>query len=113
MEDSVLVRDLWSGQHLKWQNGTVTAVLGGPRYQVNIDGQHSRQVHIDHLQPDVPHSTATPVDPIPEIDEAEPPPEQTDTGTDPMSIMENTLSEPLRRSDHLITPPKRLIEEID
>ena len=24
---------------------------GSPRYQVDISGQHLRQVHIDHLQP--------------------------------------------------------------
>ena len=25
----------------------------GPRYQVNVDGQHIREAHVDHLQPGV------------------------------------------------------------
>ena len=50
------------------------AVLGGPRYQVDIDG-NSRQVHVDHLQPGIHNKTATPTDQFndltSEIDEPE------------------------------------------
>ena len=47
-----MVRDLRPGPHAKWQKGTVTAALGGPRYLVNV-GEHTREVHLDHLQPGV------------------------------------------------------------
>ena len=60
--DSVLVRDLHPSTHDKWKNGTITALLGGSRYQVNINGQHSRQVHIDHLQPGIHKDTITLID---------------------------------------------------
>jgi len=48
-------------------------VLGGPRYQVHVDGQHTREVHVDHLQPGVrtevqAESVSNPVeDPIGEL----------------------------------------------
>ena len=103
VRDSVLIRDLRPGRHDKWQNGTVTPVLGGPRYQ-DID----RQVHVSHLQPGIHNKTATPTDQFDdltsEIDEPEILP---DTVTDP------TPAEPVRRSSRLITPTRRLIEEID
>ena len=105
--DSVLIRDLRPGRHDKWQNGTVTAVLGGPRYQVGIDG-HSRQAHVDHLQPGIHNKTATPTDQFDdltsEIDERE---------LLPDTVTDSTLAEPVRRTSHLITPTRRLIEEID
>ena len=28
-------------------------LVGGPRYQVNVDGQQTREAHVDHLQPGV------------------------------------------------------------
>ena len=49
VDDPVLVRDLRPGQHPKWQKGIVTAILGGPRYEVNVDGKHTREAHVDHL----------------------------------------------------------------
>ena len=105
--DSVLIRDLRPGGHDKWQNGTVTAVLGGPRYQVGIDG-HSRQVHVDHLQPGIHNKTATPTDQFDdltsEIDERE---------LLPDIVTDSTPAELVRRTSRLITPTRRLIEEID
>ena len=112
--DSVLVRDLRPGQHDKWQNGTITAVLGGPRYQVNINGQHSRQVHIDHLQPGICRDTVTLTDrstDVPETDEHDSSPAPSDTVVDSTST--TTTTEPLRRSSRLTIPTRRLIEEID
>ena len=70
--DSVLVRDLQPSLHDKWQNGTITAVIGGPRCQQYINGQHSRQIHIDHLQPGIHKDTITLTEQstdIPETDE--------------------------------------------
>jgi len=118
--DLVLVRHLRPGQHSKWQNGIVTAALGGPRYQVEIDRQHSRQVHIDHLQPGIPQNTSTnttiPMEPITDVisegEELEvPPASDLIRPTDIMLPM--TKTEPLRRSNHLRTPTRRLIEEIN
>ena len=110
----MLVRDLRPGVHDKWQNGTITAVLGGPRYQVDINGQHSRQVHIDHLQPGIRQDTVTLTDQlmdIPDTDGYNSSPVPSDTVVDPTSTI--TTTEPLRRSTYLITPTQRLIEEID
>jgi len=47
VNDPFLVRDLRPGPHAKWQKGTVTAALGGPRYVVNV-GEHTREAHLDH-----------------------------------------------------------------
>jgi len=52
VNDPVLVRDLCPGPHAKWQKGTVTAAVGGPRYLVNV-GEHTREAHLDHQQPGV------------------------------------------------------------
>ena len=109
--DSVLVRDLRPGARNKWQNGTITAVLGGPRYQVDINGQHSRQVHVDHLQPGIRKDTVTLTDQLmdtPDTDGHDSSPVPSDTVVDSTSA-----TEPLRRSTRLITPTRRLIEEID
>ena len=128
--DSVLVRGLWLGVHNKWQNGTITAVpgmqcvvyaksskvlaattcclpliLGGPRYQVYINGQHSRQVHIDHLQPGIHKDTVTVTDQlmeIPDTDGHDSSPVPSDTVVDSKSMI--TTAEQLRRSTRLITP---------
>ena len=105
--DSVLIRDLRPGRHDKWQNGMVTAVLGGPRYQVDIDG-YSRQVHVDHLQSGIHSKTATPTDQFDDLtSEIDKPVMLPDTVTDP------TPAEPVRRSSRLIIPTRRLIKEID
>ena len=45
VDDPVLVRDLLSGQPTKWQTGTVTEVLGGPRYLVNL-GENTPEKHM-------------------------------------------------------------------
>ena len=52
VDDPVLFRDLQPGQHTKWQKGTVTAALGSPRYLVNLGEEHTREVHVNHLQPE-------------------------------------------------------------
>ena len=103
--DSVHVRGLWLGVHNKWQNGTITAVLGGPRYQVYINGQHSRQVHIDHLQPGIHKDTITVTDQLMEISDTDghdSSPVPSDTVVDSKLMI--TTAEQLRRSTRLITP---------
>ena len=95
-------------------NGIITAVHGGPRYQVDINGQHSRQVHIDHLQPGNCKDTVTPTDQVmdlPDTDGHDSSLVPSDTIVDSTSII--TTTEPLRRSTHLITPTRQLIEEMD
>jgi len=49
--NTVLVGDLKPGQHSKWQQGTVTAVLERPRYDFKADGQCTQEVHVDYLHP--------------------------------------------------------------
>ena len=89
-------------------------MLGGPRYQVDINRQHSRQVHIDHLQPGIHRDTVTLTDrstDVPETDEHDSSPAPSDTVVNSTST--TTTTEPLRRSSCLIIPTRRLIEEID
>ena len=98
IRDSVLVRDLQPGLHDKRQNGMITAVLGGPRYQVDINGQHSRQVHIGHIQLGIHKDTVTLTDQltdIPETDEHDSSPAPSDTVVDSTST--TTIIEPLQR----------------
>ena len=98
VDDPVLVRDLRPGQHPKWLKGKVTAVLGGPRYQVNVDGQHSREAHVDHLQPGVCREVQAELESNPvEGPEGE------------LALSHATL--PRRSSRHIITT-KRLLEEV-
>ena len=98
VDDPILVRDLRPGQHPKWQKGTVTAVLGGPRYQVNVDGQHTREAHVDHLQPGVHTEVqAEPVSNPVESPEGE-------------LAMSRAISP--RRSSRQVIPTKRLLEEV-
>ena len=97
------------------QNGIITVVFGGSRYQVDVSGQHFRQVHIDHLQPGIHKDTArltNQLTDIPETDDHDSSPAPLDTVVD--STLATTTTESLRRSTrHLIIPTQRLIEEID
>ena len=85
-------------QHLKWQKGTETAALGGPRYQVSIDGQHSRQVNIDHLKPGILQNQnidMTVKGPIPDfITEAEEPEASPITDVIPPTNNNSTMNVP-------------------
>ena len=85
-------------------------VLGGPRYQVGMNGQHSRQVHIDHLQQGIHKDIVTLADQLIDITDTNEPgssPAPTDTLVDLTSITMTT--EPLRRSTRLVMPTRRLI----
>ena len=96
VDDPVLVRDLRPGQHTKWQKGTVTAALGGPRYLVNLGEEHTREVHVDHLQPGVSkeHTLAEP------------------TKEDSEQLIDNPPVPPPRRSKRETVQQKRLLEEM-
>ena len=94
VDDPVLVRDLRPGQHTKWQKGTVTAALGGPRYLVNLGEEHTREVHVDHLQPGVSKEQTL----------AEP------TTEDSEQLIDNPPVPPPRRSKRETVQQKRLLE---
>ena len=82
--------------------------------QVDIYGQHSRKVHIDHLHPGIHKDTLALTDQLTAIIETNEPdssPAPTDTVVDSTSTTMTT--EPLQRSTRLIIPTRRLIEEID
>jgi len=94
VDDPVLVRDLLSGQPTKWQTGTVTEVLGGPRYLVNLGGEHTREAHADHLQPGVRKDRPS-VEPTSEVSE---------------QLPDSSPIPPPRRSQREKVQQKRLLE---
>ena len=96
VDDPVLVRDLRPGQPTKWQKGTVTAALGAPRYFVNLGEEHTREVHVDHLQPGVSKEQTL----------AEP------TTEDSEQLIDNPPVPPPRRSKRETIQQKRLLEEM-
>ena len=98
VSDPVLVRDLRPGPHAKWQKGTVTAALGGPRYLVNVGGEHTREAHVDHLLPGVSAEQTL----------AEPTTDATDNSE---QLTDNSPIPPPRRSRRGKVQPKRLVEE--
>ena len=87
----MLIRDLRPGQHTKWQKGTVTATLGGPRYLVNVGGEHTREVHVDHLQPGV---------------------NKEHVAKDSEQLLDNSPVPPPRRSKREKVQQKRLLDEM-
>ena len=76
------------------RRGPVTAVLGGTRYQVSVDRQHTQEAHVDHLQPGV--CTEVQAEPVSNPVE----------GPDSELAMSHAIS--LRRSSHQVVPTKTL-----